>query len=164
MLKQILSLSVIASVAFSTVALSQDQQLSRKKKGPVLSGSYAFTGKNYCQPVISGNPLVISNTGEVDHLVGTITFDSSAKTFSLNAKIESGPALASSPGDSFDEHALTASGPYSTTSTTITVGGATASATYGTVVKGITQSVSFMDINQDDQGANCTNLDEATHQ
>ena len=163
MFKQILCVSIVASVACSTAALSQGQRLALKT-GPVLSGKYAFTGKNYCQPVISGNPLAISNGGEVDHLVGTITFDSGSMTFSLNTKIESGSALANSPADTFNEHRLTASGPYSTTSTTITIGGGTATAAYGKVVNGITQSVSFMDINQNDLGANCTNLDEATHQ
>lgn len=163
MFKQILCVSIAASVACSTAALSDGQQLA-PRKNPVLSGTYAFTGKNYCQPVISGNPLVISNVGEVDHLVGTITFDSVGMTFSLNTRIESGSALANSPSDTFNEHTLTASGPYSTTSTTITIGGGTATATYGKVVKGITQSVSFMDLNQNDQGANCTNLDEATRQ
>jgi len=163
MLKKIHCLSIVAAFAFSTAALSQGQQLARSK-APVLSGTYAFTGANYCQPVISGNPLAISNQGEVDHLVGTVTFDSVSMTLSLKARIESGSALANSPSDTFNEHTLTASEPYSTTSTTITIGGGTSTATYGKVVKGITQSVSFMNVNQNDLGANCTNLNEATRQ
>jgi hypothetical protein len=162
MFKKILCLSVAA--VFSSVAASSQAQPLPPKKGPVLSGTYSFTGKNYCQPVASGTPAVVTNVGEVDHLVGTITFDSSAMTFSLNTRIESGSALAQSSSDGFTEHTITASGPYATTSTTITIGSAVDTATYANVVKGITQSVSFMDINVNDQGANCTSLDELTHQ
>jgi len=134
------------------------------RKVPLLSGTYTFTETNYCQPVISGNPLTISNPGEVDNLVGKIAFDSGSMTFSFSAKIEAGKALAENSGDGFNEHTLTASGPYSTTNTTFTFGSTTASATYGPMKNGITQSVAFMDINQNDTGANCTSFVQAAHQ
>jgi hypothetical protein len=162
MLKPLFFASAIASLAFSTAAISQDVNTSRK--APLLSGKYTFTETNYCQPVISGNPLVISNPGEVDNLVGAITFDSGSMTFSFSAKIEAGKALADNSSDGFNEHTLTASGPYSTTGTTFTFGDTTASATYGPAKKGITQFAAFMDLNQNDVGANCTSFVQLTHQ
>lgn len=131
------------------------------KAPPILSGTYAFSQRTFCQPTLlvtynKKNVASVSlngsgtfgGVGDVQLTVGVVNFDTGFQELKYSGTMEEGsPVLLHSQsggadqGNPVTESVASNRLSYSNTDTTVTLGGQVYQAAYGHVAKGFAQHV-----------------------
>ena len=114
-----------------------------------LSGTYVVNFQRICEVLASGGLITFS--GHITNLVGTINFNPSAGTAAVNGITVSG-SLINSPTSDMVQKPTVATIAYSTTPTTLVIAGMTLNAVYHRIFNGVSQKVIFNGL-VDDQNA-----------